>query len=202
MDPYNLDVQAGLGTCLLLQGVFYNSIEASDSKDEESAQMSLLTLATFHLKVASSLCSGSRGSADHAADTVELPNLPPSAALKNHNKKKGDPTHLSAGTESNSSMPNAAYNAVILHNLALAYIALGDTNSSVPVLLRAAALRRESSVDTNARPYWNVRDDVLLATEEKALLMGAKTKRGRIAKKRRIPFLSDDFNFEELAMGI
>lgn len=216
VDPYDVDTQAGLGTCLLLQALFGNLPDESD-------QTSLLTLATFHLKVASSLCSGSRvpsnnNNDDHPDGTTRFPRF-----SGFHRRQRVDPWHSNRSetksTFSSQTSPSHVYGAAILHNLALAYIALGDSNSSVPVLLRAAALRRETSNDdlviegynpanngsaVMIRPYWNMPEEVLLATEEKALLMAAKTKTVKREKKRRIPFLSipEDFNFEEMAMGI
>ncbi len=85
---------------------------------------------------------------------------------------------------------NAASHAAILHNLALAYLAVGDTDSSVPLLLRSAALYRDHSIET--KPYWNAPSDVLQAAEEKAMLTAAKPKisePNERKKKRRIPFL-------------
>jgi len=213
-DPYDVDTQAGLGTCLLLQAIFGNLRDESD-------QTSLLTLAKFHLKVASSLCSGSKVPWNNDDNPDGQTRFPRFSGF--HRRQRANPSHSNRSeTESASSSRKSrshVYGAAILHNLALAYIALGDSNSSVPVLLRAAALRREITYEDLLieghdhandgsvmiiRPYWNMPEEVLLATEEKALLMAAKTKTVKREKKRRIPFLSisEDFNFEEMAMGI
>jgi len=178
-------------------------------------------LAKFHLKVASSLCSGSKVPWNNDDNPDGQTRFPRFSGF--HRRQRANPSHSNRSeTESaSSSRKNRShvYGAAILHNLALAYIALGDSNSSVPVLLRAAALRREITYEDLLieghdhandgsvmiiRPYWNMPEEVLLATEEKALLMAAKTKTVKREKKRRIPFLSisEDFNFEEMAMGI
>ena len=68
---------------------------------------------------------------------------------------------------------NAVSHAAILHNLALAYLAVGDRKNAVPVLLQAAAIGRElTSLDT--KPYWNVPNEILMAVEERALLFSAR----------------------------
>jgi len=78
--------------------------------------------------------------------------------------------------------------AAVLHNLAIAYIALGDNKNSIPILLRAAALRRKQSNDTKL--YWNAPNEVLQLAEEKAMLIAAKTKKPEKAQKKekRVPF--------------
>ena len=219
MDPNSSNAQAGLGTCLLLQGVFYNTNNDKDaSNDEEGTnmenggdaqaekteegkqveQVALLTLATHHLKVASSLCS---------------------SLSSTESKVKGDSDINTAASSNNN-------NAAILHNLALAYLALGETNSSIPVLLKAAALRRVvlmmmptqpnpnsnsepmATEMTNGRLNWNAPMEVLQLVEEKALLVGAKLKSkrgsvgvgGRAGKRRRIPFVRAGFDLEELML--
>ncbi len=176
-----------------------------------------MTLATFHLKVASSLCSGSKVTLNNDGKADGLSRFP---RFSGHDRRKqANASQSTSSGRGSTPTPRQShvYGAAILHNLALAYIALGDSNSSVPVLLRAAALRRETVHDDYfdghisshsriviMRPYWNMPEEVLLATEEKALLMAAKTKPVKREKKRRIPFLSipEDFNFEEMAMGI
>ena len=102
---------------------------------------------------------------------------------------------------SKSDNDNDASHAAILHNLALAYLAVGDTDSSVLFLLRAAAIRREqhsrsssntSSSSTNdTKPYWNAPDDVLQAAEVEALLVAAKPNWSLRMKQKgkRTPFL-------------
>ena len=88
--------------------------------------------------------------------------------------------------------------AAILHNLALAYIALGDSNSSTPLLLRAAAIQRQIRASTEVL-YWNLPHAILEMVEEKAWLVGAKIRRGEKQKRRRrIPFVPDTFTFEEM----
>lgn len=86
---------------------------------------------------------------------------------------------------------NAASHAAIFHNLALAYLAVGDTDSSVLFLLRAAAIRREHHSRNESKPYWNAPDDVLQAAEVTALLVAAKPNWALPTKQRgkRIPFL-------------
>lgn len=211
VDPFNMDVQAGLGTSLLVQGVFHDEKSKSNLKDEEGARVSLLTLATFHLKVASSLCASSRGiNADIVSDGTVVHAKP----LDNDVLSRlTSSTRIEAeGGNAESRLPNkdlplvqspmfssnAASNAAILHNLALAYLALGDTNSSIPLLLRAAALRREYPIVTNL--HWNVPEEVLQVVEEKALLIGAKTKKEKRTNRRRIPFVPDDFTADDLML--
>jgi len=88
----------------------------------------------------------------------------------------------------------SAMSAAILHNLALANIALGDDVSPVSLLLRSGAIRREDS-NRPANLFWNCHHDALLAIEEQAVLMGAKstTRRQKKKTKSKIPFLSDRF---------
>jgi hypothetical protein len=91
----------------------------------------------------------------------------------------------------------SAMSAAILYNLALANISLGDDVSSVSLLLRAAAIRREHSVQS-VHLYWNCPDDVLLTIEQQAVLIGAKRTRSQKKKKKsKIPFLSDSSAIEE-----
>ena len=86
-----------------------------------------------------------------------------------------------------------------LANLALAYIALGDNDSSVPVLLRSASIRRESnSADVL---YWNAHQKMLTNVEEKAMLKAVKNPtKSKVQRKKntrkQISFLRfsvDDF---------
>jgi len=178
VEPHNPDVRAGLGTSLLIQGIFEN--DGSDSA--KIVAQPLLSLASYHLKVASSLCASSHD-----------------AAVGNGNL--GTPIDtapaLSRLTTSEDD-ENSASQAAILHNLALAYLALGDTDGSIPFLLRAAAICRE--YPTDMKPYWNAPNSVLRAAEEKALLLAVKLKSsGPVEKKRRIPFLpSFSLNVEEM----
>lgn len=85
----------------------------------------------------------------------------------------------------------AALNSAVLHNLSLAHIALGEYESSVTVLLRAASLRREYGLDGKAtKMYWNAPHDVLKSAEEKALLIAVKAKAPSVKERvRRTPFL-------------
>ncbi len=66
-------------------------------------------------------------------------------------------------------------------------IALGDNEGSVPILLRAAALRREHSLDS--KPYWNAPPETLRAAEERAPETAARMRKAENEKKRRVPFL-------------
>lgn len=101
-----------------------------------------------------------------------------------------------------------AAHAAILHNLALAYIALGDSNSSTPLLLRAAAIHRQmdtSSNEQNIKLLWNLPNQVLQLVEERAWLLGAKKSlmAGRKQKKkRRIPFVPEGFTLDEMVDGM
>jgi len=135
-----------------------------DNQTDE--QVALLTQATFHLKLASSLCSSQYKKIDE--DTDESTTV----------------TH-----------------AAILHNLALAYIAIGDFNSSLHLLLQATAIHRQ--VDSSKQALlWNLPNQVLQVVEEKALLLGAKTagKNGR--KKKRIPFVPEILSVEDMVEGL
>ncbi len=91
---------------------------------------------------------------------------------------------------------SSAMSAAILHNLALASIALGDDVSPVSLLLRSEAIRRQMD-SSNHRPanlFWNCHHDALLTIEQQAVLMGAKsTMRQEKKRKSKIPFLSDRF---------
>jgi hypothetical protein len=167
VEPYNPDVRAGLGTSLLMQGIFYQEIREGV---DDNVQNSLLSLASHHLKLASLLSTSS---------------------------SSGDDGSISLGTDNamsrltNVNYENAASHAAILHNLGLSYVAMGDFANSVPILLRSAAMRREHTA--SAKPYWNVPNDVLQAAEEMALLIAAAPKKEIIEKKskrRRIPFVS------------
>lgn len=90
----------------------------------------------------------------------------------------------------------SAMSAAILHNLALANISLGDDISSVSLLLRAAAMRRERS-GQSAHLFWNSPDEVLLTIEQQAVLLGARRTRSQKKKKSKIPFLSNRFVVDE-----
>lgn len=153
VDPYNVDVRAGLGTSLLILGI---------TQDDES----MLKLAMFHLKVASTLCQGN------------------AAVVRSQ-----------AIFQNDTSSP---ISAAIFHNLALANISLGNDSSSVSLLLRAAAIRRDYSVNQTTNLFWNAPADVLLAMEQQAMLMGAKKSSTPQKKKSRFPFLSDRFASAEL----
>lgn len=164
VEPYNPDVKAGLGTSLLIQGIFYQEIREGV---DDNVQSTLFSLAAHHLKLASLLCSSTpKGAAESGS---------------------GAPNSMSRLAKVNDK--NAASHAAILHNLALSYVALGDSASSVPILLRAAAMGRDDLFST--KPYWNVPNDVLQAAEEKALLIAAtKRSRGTKRRSRRVPFVS------------
>jgi hypothetical protein len=151
VDPDNANVRAGLGTSLLILGVM---------KEDES----VVKLAMFHLKAASSLC------------------------------QKGA---VEAQPQSIFQSDASAMSAAILHNLALASISLGDDVSSVALLLRAGAIRREDS-GHSMNLFWNCSHDALLTIEQQAALMGAKrTRRQKKKTKSKIPFLSDRFAVKE-----
>ena len=91
----------------------------------------------------------------------------------------------------------SAMSAAILHNLALASISLGDDVSSVALLLRAGAIRREDSAHS-VNLFWNCSHGALLTIEQQAALMGAKrTRRQKKKTKSKIPFLSDRFAVKE-----
>mmetsp|Transcript_30228 Transcript_30228/g.60717 ORF Transcript_30228/g.60717 Transcript_30228/m.60717 type:complete len:563 (+) Transcript_30228:28-1716(+) len=151
LDPDNASVRAGLGTSLLILGVM---------KEDES----VVKLAMFHLKAASSLC------------------------------QKGA---VEAQPQSIFQSDASAMSAAILHNLALASISLGDDVSSVALLLRAGAIRREDSAHS-VNLFWNCSHRALLTIEQQAALMGAKrTRRQKKKTKSKIPFLSDRFAVKE-----
>ncbi|KAK1740722.1 hypothetical protein QTG54_008817 [Skeletonema marinoi] len=151
VDPDNANVRAGLGTSLLILGVM---------KEDES----VVKLAMFHLKAASSLC------------------------------QKGA---VEAQPQSIFQSDASAMSAAILHNLALASISLGDDVSSVALLLRAGAIRREDSAHS-VNLFWNCSHGALLTIEQQAALMGAKrTRRQKKKTKSKIPFLSDRFAVKE-----
>ena len=195
IDPTDLDVRAGLGTALLIQGIFGSSSRDShhDDADDEQRDKSIesrirsLSLAAYHLKVASSLCTTSSNNNDH-----------------HHHHGETDPddddmTPTAIPTRHKLHDVNAVSHAAILHNLALAYLAVGDRKNAVPVLLQAAAIGRElTSLDT--KPYWNVPNEILMAMEERALLFSARPKEEdeeveesneeeKKRKRRRMPFM-------------
>ena len=168
IDPYNLEAQAGLGTSTLARGILYIS-NNSTASDE---QASLLKMATFHLKLASLLCSNEHKPVDTSFEELVASDDDVDIKSKNLNH------------------PNLIAHAAILHNLALAYIAMGDSNSSTPLLLRAAAIHRQINTSEQNAQSWNLPHEVLHLLEEKAWLLGAKSSAaGTKQKKRRIPFL-------------
>lgn len=148
-----------------MQGIFYQEIREGV---DDHVQSSIFSLAAHHLKLASLLSSSS-----------------PNGAAESGSNAPNAMTRL----KYENSASHAASRAAILHNLALSHVALGDSASSVPILLRAAAMGREHPV--SAKPYWNVPNDVLMAAEEKALLIGAMPKKSQEEKmiRRRIPFV-------------
>ncbi|KAL7497791.1 hypothetical protein ACHAWT_010208 [Skeletonema menzelii] len=150
VDADNANVRAGLGTSLLILGIM---------KEDES----LLKLATFHLKAASSLCQ--KGAVEGQPQSIFQSDI-------------------------------TAMNVAILHNLALANVSLGDDVSSVSLLLRATAIRREApsrSLDV----FWNCSPDALLTIEQQAVLMGAKRTIRKKKTESKIPFLPDRFHAKE-----
>ena len=179
LNPYNLEAQAGLGTSILAQGILYNGNNQTSIKDKPETQVSLLTLATFHLKLASSLCS----SRHKPTGNEEL------VTANDIDIQSSD--HSVGGT-------NYVAHAAILHNLALAYIALGDSNSSTPLLLRAAAIQRQLDSNDQGVLLWNLPNQLLQVVEEKAWLLGAKTVGKKQKRKRRIPFVPETFTFDEM----
>ena len=166
--PFDPTLRAGLGTSLLLQGIFHKGDESTNTKAKSPMQSSLLSLATYHLKVAASLSSS-----------------PQSVAV-------GSGRDVVTGSYgvSKSDDENAASLAAIFHNLALAYLAVGDTDSSVLFLLRAAAIRRDHT-SNDIKPYWNAPNDMLKTAEIEALLLAAKPNWPIPAKQKgkRTPFL-------------
>lgn len=188
IEPHDADVRAGLGTALLIQGIFHH--------DEEESRRSL-SLATYHLKVASSLCSSSSRLDKMDTGTNDSGMAPTSLSSRLTKVDDG----------------NTASHAAILHNLALAYMAAGDMHNSVPLLLRSSAIRREHTIHADTQPYWNVPNDVLMAVEERAVLIAAsrsnkpelgspnnmKKKRRRRSRIPFMPFFRDhDFTVEEM----
>ena len=187
IEPHDADVRAGLGTALLIQGIFHH--------DEEESRRSL-SLATYHLKVASSLCSSSSRLDKMDTGTNDSGMAPTSLSSRLTKVDDG----------------NAASHAAILHNLALAYMAAGDMHNSVPLLLRSSAIRREHTIHADTQPYWNVPNDVLMAVEERAVLVAASRSNkpelgspNNMKKRRRrsripfMPFFRDhDFTVEEM----
>lgn len=154
-------------------------------KSDSNQQTTLLTLAAFHLKLASSLCVAHHKQFSDGEDLAK--------------------TVSSTAIESNHNVAHAA----ILHNLALAYIALGDSNSSTPVLLRAAAIHRgmiEPSTEKNNNIFllWNLPNNVLHVMEEKAWLLGVKSAAADVGKKkkRRIPFVPESFTLDDMVDGM
>ena len=188
IEPHDADVRAGLGTALLIQGIFHH--------DEEESRRSL-SLATYHLKVASSLCSSSSRLDKMDTGTNDSGMAPTSLSSRLTKVDDG----------------NTASHAAILHNLALAYMAAGDMHNSVPLLLRSSAIRREHTIHADTQPYWNVPNDVLMAVEERAVLVAAsrsnkpelgspnnmKKNRRRRSRIPFMPFFRDhDFTVEEM----
>jgi tetratricopeptide (TPR) repeat protein len=92
---------------------------------------------------------------------------------------------------SDATVAESISHAAILHNLALAYTALGDYESAVPILLRATSSGHEHFATT--KPYWNVPGQLLQIMEMRAMLIGAtvskKKSNNKMSKKKRIPFL-------------
>ena len=180
IEPLDAAIRAGLGTALLLQGIFYYDYE--DSGEALTAQNALLKLALYHLKVANTMYSAERKV--QAPDAIE------------QSVQIGLSTSISGlSTDGRSSHSHSA----ALANLALAYIALGDNDSSVPVLLRSASIRRESnSADVL---YWNAHQKLLTNAEEKAMLKAVKNPtKSKVQRKKntrkQISFLRfsvDDF---------
>ena len=104
--------------------------------------------------------------------------------------------------------------SAVLHNLALAHVALGHHEAAVPVLLRAAALRPGGRRDAGAMAYWNAPWETLRAAERRALARGiargepqraarkrpparAGTDAGEPTRMKRIPFLGIELDAEE-----
>ena len=165
-----------------MQGIFYQEIREGV---DDNVQSSLFSLAAHHLKLASLLSSS-----------------PPNGTAESGSSAPNAMSRLAKVNDENSAShaaSHAASRAAILHNLALSHVALGDSASSVPILLRAATMGREHPVST--KPYWNVPNDVLVAAEEKTLLVGTMPKSSQEEKRimRRIPFvpfLLEDATFE------
>jgi hypothetical protein len=83
---------------------------------------------------------------------------------------------------SDATVSEATSQAAILHNLALAYTALRDYGSAVPILLRATSSGREHFATT--KPYWNVPGELLQIMEMRALLIGASVSKTNQTIKR------------------
>ena len=183
IEPLDAAIRAGLGTALLLQGIFY--YDYVDPGGAVTAQEALLKLALYHLKVASTMYSAQR-------KVQEVPN-----AIE-QSTQSGLSTSFSGQLEGDGS--SLAHSAA-LNNLALAYVALGDNDSSVPVLLRSASIRRETPAAGVL--YWNAHSKLLTNAEEKAMLTAAKSplksevRRTKNARKR-IPFLRRDISVDDL----
>jgi len=175
VEPQDADIRGGLGTALLFQGIFHDDIEESRR---------LLSLATYHLKVASSLCSTSSRVDDMETAAADI--LTPV------------PSRLSEEVINQNSISHTA----ILHNLALAYLAMGNMKGAVPILLQSAAVKREHSLlgTESNKPYWNVPNDVLQLVEERALLISARPQleHSKKKKRKRIPFMSMPFDTEQM----
>ena len=170
-----MDAQAGLGSSLLALGV-------TGSRDQVKKQESLLTLASFHLKLASSLVS-----TKHKADSEGV-SISDDSEIKD--------VSLEMKEMENDKQVHHSTHAAIFHNLALAYIALGDvTGQSVPLLLRAAAIHRQLDPE---ELFWNLPNELMHVVEEKAWLLGAKSKGNKMKKKRRVPFVPESFTFDEM----
>ncbi len=102
LERYDPNVRAGLGTSLLLEGIFRD--EDGDSDPKES-----LLMARYHLRVASFLCSTAPRTTESASTEV--------AEVGEVNIFSGIPKKLLRVDDE-----TAATNAAILHNLALAHI--------------------------------------------------------------------------------
>lgn len=182
IEPLDAAIRAGLGTALLLQGIFY--YDYVDSGEAVTAQNALLKLALYHLKVASTMYS--------AQPDVQAP-----YAIE-QSTQSGLITSFTG--QSNDDGSSHAHSSA-LNNLALAYIALGDNDNSVPVLLRSASIRRESnSADVL---YWNAHHKLISNAETKAMLTAvknpSKSKAQRTKNKRRqTSFLRRDISVDDL----
>mmetsp|Transcript_12513 Transcript_12513/g.27171 ORF Transcript_12513/g.27171 Transcript_12513/m.27171 type:complete len:451 (-) Transcript_12513:23-1375(-) len=182
IEPLDAAIRAGLGTALLLQGIFY--YDYVDSGEAVTAQNALLKLALYHLKVASTMYS--------AQPDVQAP-----YAIE-QSTQSGLITSFTG--QSNDDGSSHAHSSA-LNNLALAYIALGDNDNSVPVLLRSASIRRESnSADVL---YWNAHHKLISNAETKAMLTAvknpSKSKVQRTKNKRKqTSFLRRDISVDDL----
>lgn len=212
MEPRSSDVRAGLGTSLLIRGIF-------NSDDDDGRHW--LSLAAYHLKIASSLCSSAAEQRhsiyDNSATVVEGGGAASSSNVDTISPISYRSTSSSSGSTTNDDINSnaASTHAAILHNLALANLALGeDVASAVPILLRAAALGRRAHDYPSimrTKPYWNAPHDVLYAVEERALLIAAKNERRSeeeeaMNRRRRVPFLPrlfvDGLDADETMMGM